>query len=129
MSTSSKHRIAYAIAAASVIIPIVVMIWNVKLGFALLFIGLIAAYPAIRYGGRNDLHALSDAAIHKIGRHENERGRTILVQVVDDFGRELPPDTVRKLMAEAQAKASPRDMLVPVRYKIASEDDKSPKVK
>jgi hypothetical protein len=123
MSSSPQRRIAYTIAAASVVIPIMVMLWNIELGIILFFMGLIVAYRAIRYGAQDDLHSLNDAAEQKLSRHQIERGRTIFVQIVDDFGRDLPPATVQKLMADAQAQAGPRDTVVPVRHKISREGD------
>lgn len=125
MGASSQRRIAYTIAAVSVLIPIMVMIWNIELGIILFFMGLIVAYRAIRYGAYDDLRSLNQAAEQQLSRHQNERGRTIFVQIVDDFGRDLPPATVQKLMADAQAQAGPRDTVVAVRNQISKEKDNS----
>lgn len=123
MNTLPQRRIAYTIAAVCVTIPIVVMVWNIQIGIILFFMGLIIAYRAIRYGAHDDIHSLNDAAEQKLSRDQNERGRTIFVQIVDDFGRDLPPATVQKLIADAQAQASPRDTVVPVRHKIPHKND------
>ena len=62
--------------------------------------------------------AYTIAAEQQLSQHQNERGRTIFVQTVDDFGRDLPPASVQKLMADAQAQAGPGDTVVAVRHKI-----------
>lgn len=123
MSPSPLRRIAYTIATIAILLPIAIMFWNIEAGAALLLLGLVIANRAIRYGAYDDSKSMSDATRKQLSRHQSERGQTIFVQVVDDFGRDLPPVTVQKLMADAQAKASPRDMVVPVRYKISNKDD------
>lgn len=102
------------------------MFWNIEAGAALLLLGLVIANRAIRYGAFDDSKSMSDSTRKQLNRHQSERGQTILVQIVDDFGRDLPPDTVQKLMAEAQAKASPRDTVMAVRHTIANKDHKHP---
>src|SRR5512133_1191953 len=121
MGLSPQRKIAYSFAAFSIIVSILVMFWDLEIGIFLLFLGLMATARAIRFALHPDIVFLNDSAQQKLSRHQSERGRTILVQIVDDFGRELPPATVQKLMAEAQAKASPRDTVVGVRYKITDE--------
>ena len=126
MNTSPQRRIAYTIAAVAILIPILAALWNVQLGVILLFMGLIVAYRAIRYGAHDDLTSISDSEQQKLDMHQINRGRTIFVQIVDDYGRDLPPATVQRLMAEAQAHASPRDTVVGVRYKVTKEGENTP---
>ena len=97
------------------------MIWNIEFGVLLLLLGLTIAYRAIRFGVQEDTNLLSDSARKQLNRHQSDRGRTILVQVVDDFGRDLPSATVQKLMANAQAQANPRDTVIAVRHKVEKE--------
>jgi|WetSurMetagenome_2_1015567.scaffolds.fasta_scaffold639476_1 hypothetical protein len=122
MKASPQRKVAYTIAIVAVAIPVVIMIWDIEVGVFLLLVGLGIATRAIRYRAHNDPPSLSAAGQQQLSRRLNEQGRTIFVQVVDDFGRDLPPATVQKLMADAQAQASPLDTVVPIRHKISRED-------
>jgi hypothetical protein len=99
-------------------IPLVVMFFDIAVGGFLLLIGLMSTNRAFRYmmGNRNGRYNESTQ------RHNaNAAGKTILVQIVDDFGRELPPNEVEKRLMEAKSKADPKDTVVPVKFKVISE--------
>jgi hypothetical protein len=125
MKNSPQHKTIYYVAITSIIVPLVVMIWDIRIGAILFVLGAMSAYRAIRFGMQGSRDSLSDSEKQKLERHQSNMGRTILVQIVDDFGRDLPPSTVQKLMAEAQAKASPRDTVVGVRHKISSDEERT----
>jgi hypothetical protein len=63
----------------------------------------------------------SDTVLSKLERHKIEQSRTILVQLVDDFGRDLPASKIQVLMDEAHAKAGPRDTVIGVRFKVSKK--------
>lgn len=121
MNASPQKKVAYTITGICIIGPLLLMFRDLNTGMIFLFLGLIISFRALRFSGRPDPGPISDADLRRNSRHHSNRGRTILVQVVDDFGRELPPATVQKLLAEANAKAGPRDSIMAVHYKIDKE--------
>lgn len=119
MDDSPQRKISRGIAAAAILIPImVILLWDIETGVFLLLIGLLIARRVIILARSDDPQLLSDSDRMKMDRHQSERSRTILVQVVDDNGYDLPPAIVEQRMKEAQTKAGPRDTVIPVRHKV-----------
>jgi len=118
LKPTPQRIIGLSVAAVLLLIPIIVMIWSVQIGALLLIAGAFAAYRAIIYSGRTDWSNMGDVDLIAYGRQQSGKSQTILVQLVDDYGRDLSPNKVQQLMDEAYAKAGPRDMVVGVRYKI-----------
>lgn len=117
MDLSPQRKIAYSFAFISIAIPVLVMFLDLQVGVILFLAGIIIAYRAIRFGAQSDVENTDQ----QLSRHQDDRGQTIFVQIVDEFGRDLPPAVAQKLIADAQAKASPRDTVVGVRYKITDK--------
>jgi hypothetical protein len=99
-------------------IPLLVMFFDIAMGGFLLVFGLFSTNRAFRYmmGNQNGRYDKSTQQ-----HNANAAGKTILVQVVDDFGRELPPNEVESRLTEARSKADPKDTVVPVKFKVTSE--------
>lgn len=98
--------------------PVLVMFYNIAIGGFLLVSGLYSTNRAFLYLMGNRHHQYDKSTqLH----NTNAAGKTILVQIVDDFGRELPAREVEKRLAEAKSKADPKDNIVPVKFKITSE--------
>ena len=114
MGASPQRKFANFLAIASIAIPLLIMIWDIQVGAVSLLVGVVIAYRAIKFREQDDNDLVSDS----VKSHQGERGRTIYVQIVDDYGRDLPPAEAQKLIADAQARANPRDMVVGVRHKI-----------
>jgi hypothetical protein len=112
MHHAAQRKILYLFITLAIGLPIAISFWNAEIGVPLLLLGLFLATRAARFGVARDYDPNAEIA----RRHRSETGRTILVQVVDRFGRDLPPAEIESRLAEAQAKASPRDTIVPVRF-------------
>ncbi len=99
-------------------IPLLVMFFDIVTGGFLLVFGLFSTNRAFRYmmGNQNGRYDKS-TQLH----NANAAGKTILVQTVDDFGRDLPPSEVERRLAEARSKADPKDTVVSVKFKVTSE--------
>ena len=110
-----KRRIFFGFIAILLGIPIIVMFWNPGAGAFLLLIGAMSAFRAVRFLS----HDGDERYDHF--RKMDKAGRTILVQIVDDFGRTVSPLEVDRRIKEARSKAGPRDMVVPVKFKINKE--------
>ncbi len=105
-------------------IPVLIAFKDAAIGGFLFLIGILFVSRSYRIL-RADARRSYNPSVERI--KADSAGRTILVQVVDDFGRELPPDQVEKLLAEAHARANPRDTIVPAKFKVDSKQpiDKS----
>ncbi len=102
-------------------LPILVMFYDIALGGFFLLSGMYSTQRALRWIGNQHLQFDKTHQFH----NSNAAGKNIFVQVVDDFGRELPPREVERLLSEARAKADPRDNVVPVNFKVNSSQDKT----
>ena len=122
MESRPTRRAAYWITLFAVLIPALIMIWNVQIGVPLLLLGVYFSYRAIRMA-RSDAVIASDENPDELLRRS---ARTILVQLVDDEGRELPPEIAEKRMAAAQAQANPVDTVVGVHYVLSGDDPRKP---
>lgn len=98
-------------------LPVLMMFYDVATGGFLLLGGLYGTHRAFRWIGSQHLRYDGRAQFH----NANAAGKTILVQIVDDFGRELPPEEVKRLLAEATSKADPKDSIVPVKFKVTNK--------
>ena len=121
MKPTPQRMMGLAVAGAAILLPLVVMIWNLAIGGLLLMLGAYVAYRAIVFSRQIDWANLSETKLSPIERHKAQQSRTILVQLVDDYGRDLSPNKVQQLMDEAQAKAGPRDAVIGVRHKIPKQ--------
>ncbi len=122
MNTSLNRKTAYIVSAFSIVVPILLMFWNVKIGVPLLLLGTFTAYRMIRMASYNESRWRHDEfEAQRIKRQQNEAGRTILVQLVDDNGGPLPVEIERKLIAAAEARANPRDTVTGVHYVLPKE--------
>jgi len=116
---SPQQKIAYAITAFAIILPLVILYWNIPLGVVMLLVGTNVSFRAIRLSQREDTTlGVSDEETIRIGRAQGERARTIYVQLVDNDGVELPPDVAQECLTRAQAKAGPRDTVIGIHHKI-----------
>ena len=118
LKPSPQRIMGLSVAAAAIIIPLILMIWNLSIGGLLLMLGSYVAYRAFIFSRQNDWANVNEAELSKLERHKAQQSKTILVQLVDDYGRDLSPNKVQQLMDEAQARAGPRDAVIGVRYKI-----------
>ena len=100
-------------------LPILIMFYDVAIGGFFLVSGLYATNRAFRYLGNQHLQYNKINQLH----NTNSAGKTILVQIVDDFERELPPKEIEKLLADAKSKADPKDIVIGVKFKI--QDNKN----
>jgi hypothetical protein len=98
-------------------LPILMMFYDVATGGFLLLGGLYGTRRSFRWIGSQHLRYDERAQFH----NANAAGKTILVQIVDDFGRELPADEVEKRLAEEKSKAGPKDNIVPVKFTVANK--------
>jgi hypothetical protein len=112
MKISLQRRFAYAIAFFSIAVPVLIMFQNIQAGIVLLLLGVYITVRTIRNIAPNDPNMVSDSTLHHIGLHQSNRGQIIYVQLVDDFGRDLPTNVAQKLIEDAQARANPRDTVV-----------------
>jgi hypothetical protein len=119
MNKPPQRKLAYIIVFLSISIPFAVMLWNIQAGVILLLLGSWVSLQAVRHAVREDANATSDAEANKLARHKIEQTRVIRVQLVDDYGRDLPAHIARQRMEEAQAKAGPRDTVVGVRHVLS----------
>jgi hypothetical protein len=101
--------------------PVLVMFYDVAAGVLLLLLGAYITSRAIGYIGSRHLEL--DETHQQY--HTNGSSKTILVQIVDDFGRELPPREVEKRLADARSKADPRDSVVGVNFKVNASGEKN----
>jgi len=121
MEEDKKRRILFSvIVILNIGIPILIALKDVATGGFLLVIGIwfIARSSRIL---RADARRAFNPAVDK--NKTNASGRTILVQVVDDFGRDLLPEEVERRMTEARARANPRDNVVAVKFKVNPKQD------
>jgi hypothetical protein len=116
MSEYKKNRMMTIVIVAIFIgIPLLVAIKSPALGGVLLLVGTVIAYRAMRL-----LMNIKNESSIQINK-EDSAGSTIFVQIVDEFGRDLPPAESEKRLVEARAKAGPRDVVVPARFKVDSK--------
>ncbi len=122
MKASLTRKTAYIVAVFSIGIPILLMFWSAKVAAPLLLLGTYAAYSLIRLAGANESRwRYEEAEAQRLERQQSERGRTILVQLVDDNGNSLPAEVERKLIAAAVSRANPRDTVMGVHYVLPRE--------
>lgn len=107
----------------SIAIPAGVMFVDVQVGVLLLLVGSYVSYQVVRSAVRESQSPLSEAEAGKLERHSIERGRVIRVQLVDQYGRDLPPSVAQQRMDEARARSGPRDTVVGVRFVLPAEDE------
>ncbi len=122
MDEDKKNRtITTIIIAIFIGVPLIIIFIDPAVGSMFLFVGAIAAFRAMR------LLVLykSDSSVRQ--DKTDKAGKTILVQVVDDFGRDLIPKEVERRMVEARAKAGPRDTVIPVKFKVEQDQNNSKK--
>lgn len=86
----------------------------------MLLSGMYGTLRAFRWIGNEHLQFDKTHQFH----NSNAAGKNIFVQIVDDFGRELPPREVERRLSAARANADPRDNVVPVNFKVNSNQDK-----
>jgi hypothetical protein len=120
MNKPPQRKFVYVIIFLSIIIPSLVMLRDIQSGVILLLLGSWVSYQVIRSAARADQQEI-DSEAKKLARHRAEQSHVILVQLVDQFGRDLPMREIQKRMDEARAKAGPRDTVVGVRYVISKE--------
>jgi hypothetical protein len=111
----SKRSVAI-IFVFTVVVPLIVAItYNQYLGLVLFIIGLFISVQAYRVYNRSKMNdMISDPSNPSEGYFGNS-GRTILVSLVDEHGRELPPKLAEQKLAEARAKAWPKDSVIGVK--------------
>ena len=122
MDEDKKNRnITTVIIAIFIGVPLIIIFIDPAVGSMFLFVGAIAAFRAMRllvlYKG--------DSSVRP--DKTDKAGKTILVQVVDDFGRDLIPKEVERRMVEARAKAGPRDTVIPVKFKVEQDQNNAKK--
>lgn len=122
MRTSLNRKTAYIATAIAIGIPLVIMIWDVHIGAALLLLGTYIAYRSIRMAGYNESQRVSDQEQQRIDQQKSNQGRTILVQLVDEYGRDLPEHVARQRIADAESRADPRDTVIGVKYILPKEN-------
>lgn len=125
MDTSPLRKVANVISIVSILGPIIVMFWNIELGLFLLVLGLFTASRAIRFATRTSAEIEGDSTLGRLRHDQSNQGRTIYVQLVDDVGWELPAEIADRRMAEAQARANPRDMVVGVHHVLQKTENKT----
>lgn len=110
-----RRRIAIVFVAISIGLPLVVMFWYPGAGALFLLMGALAAYRAIRFLSHNE------EDVYARFRRVETAGKTILVQIVDDYGRPLSPLEADRRIQSARAKAGPRDTVVPVKFRVENK--------
>jgi hypothetical protein len=117
MEWSPQKIIAYSIAGACILLPIILIFFNPAAGALALFMGALIASRVIRYAHQVD-PLMSAETRARLARHQSDQSQTIFVQVVDDRGYDLPQHEVKRRMEEAQLRAGPRDTVIAVRHKV-----------
>jgi hypothetical protein len=120
MNKPSQRKFVYLIIFLSIVVPAVVMLRDIQFGVILLLLGSWISYRVVRSAARANQQEI-DSEAKKLARHRSEQSRIIRVQLVDQFGRDLPMQEIQKRMDEARAKAGPRDTVVGVRHVIPKE--------
>jgi hypothetical protein len=116
MFGSRSKTFFLAVTCAAVMIPILVLLWNPQLGGALFFLGLLIAARCISLVRSIQIkESLQDEAA-LVTSHN--RGRTIFVQLTDDYGTPLPTEVAQARLAAAQQQAGPRDTVIGVHRKV-----------
>jgi hypothetical protein len=107
MSVKSRRALWFALGCVTLFGPFIVMTRNLGLGLLLAMVGYVATAAIIQ--------------ILRNGQATGARvaGRTILVQLVDDTGHDLPASEVELRMAEARLRAAPADKVLGVLYKVS----------
>jgi hypothetical protein len=101
------------------IAPVLVAIfWNQTFGIILFCIGLFLSIRSYRIYNKSKTadFLTSDGSKHAL--HQINSGKTILVSLVDDNGIEIDSKLAEKRIAEANAKAGPKDTVLTVRFPI-----------
>ncbi|MBA3944700.1 MAG: hypothetical protein H0X37_09090 [Herpetosiphonaceae bacterium] len=94
------------------VVPLLVMLWNVETGVILLVIGSIVT---MRYRRAwRTLHR-GDRAGNPDRQDKRDRSQTVLVELFDEHGNELPAEEAERRLAVARAEAGPRDIVIPLR--------------
>jgi ABC-type nickel/cobalt efflux system permease component RcnA len=120
MKKPRQRKFVYVIIFLSIVIPSAVMLIDIQSGVILLLLGSWISYQVVRSAARSHEQE-NDSEAKKLARHRAEQSHVILVQLVDQFGRDLPMREIQKRMDEARANAGPRDTVVGVRYVISKE--------
>ena len=125
MDEDKKRRILFiVIIILNIGIPVLIAFKDAVIGGSLLVIGIWFINRSSRIL-RADARKSFNPAVEK--NKVNASARTIFVQVVDNFGRDLLPQAVEKRMAEARAKANPRDNVVAVKFKVEQNQNNNNK--
>ena len=98
-----------------IIVPIILMFFHPEIGAGLFLIGLFLAgrvYRMVRYDEDDELNRKER---QKNDRMRVNRSNIIMVQIVDDQGRDLPQHIIDQKMKEARFRAGPRDTVMPVK--------------
>jgi hypothetical protein len=120
MNKPPQRKFVYVIIFLSIIIPTVVMLRDIQTGVILLLLSSWISYLVVRSAARAHEED-NDSEAKKLARHRTEQSHIIRVQLVDQFGRDLPMREIQRRMDEARAKAGPRDTVVGVRHVISKE--------
>jgi hypothetical protein len=124
VKSNLNRKTAYLTAIFLIGIPVLILFWDVRIGVPFLLLGTYITYRIIRLAGYNEsLKRFNEVEQQRIERQQGERGRTILVQLVDDQGRDLPEQEAQRLIAEAEARANPRDTVMGVHHVISRDQD------
>jgi hypothetical protein len=117
MEENLNKRSLWIISVLTLMVPtFVFLVWNQLLGLSLFLIGLFISIQSYRaYNRSKTADMLSKSAIQHQG-HVTNSGRTILVPIVDGYGRDIDPQLAEQRLAEARAIAGPKDTVVGVRY-------------
>jgi hypothetical protein len=112
----TRQLLMSLIVIINIVIPILIgVFWDLTVGGLLLVLGIMfvgRSFSILRADARRGFNP-------KIQRNNaNAAGKTILVQIVDDFDRDLLPQEIERRLAEARAKAGPRDTVIPARFKV-----------
>lgn len=122
MIPAPTRRAAYWITLFSILIPALICFWNVQVGVPLLLLGVYLSYRSIRMSRREPLNIREESPDEALRRS----ARIIRVQLVDDQGRDLPPEVAEKRLADAQARANPNDTVIGVHSVIREDQDSRP---
>lgn len=118
MYEKTQQRTAQIIIALAIVIPLLVLLWNVRLGVLLLFIGLFIAYNAVRLINESKRMERLQQYDARVEQSQSNQARLVYVQLVDDNGVELAPEVQEAKLARARLAAGPRDTVVGVKRKV-----------
>jgi hypothetical protein len=113
------HRqIAQAVIIAALIAPVIIFFVLPELGPFALIGGLMTALGAATSMRRRGAYDAFEA--ERALQYHEVKGKTIFVQLVDDYGNELDRATAERKLAEARLNAGPKDTVIGVKRKVNS---------